>query len=316
MKNGKVSLIMPVYNAGQYVQSAIESILNQTYDNIELILIDDVSTDFTMQQVKRYRDDRIQVIHNKKNMGIAYSRNRGLDTATGDYIAIMDDDDISSLDRFDEQVSYLEEHPDIDVVGGKYQLIDEEDTVFYESSKAYCNPLYIKALFLFQNIYSNGEMMFRRRIIDKYGIRYSENQYGMEDFKFWIECSKVVRFTTIDKVFLQHRIHEQSETSRNKTIRLSERELHRMKLQAYSMELSNIFLTQDELMTVNRYTGNKKCQSKEEFIKYYNALRKVVSQAKNRQADFYEELDILCRKYIAYQIRYVNDIWSIGEEIK
>lgn len=306
----KVSFIMPIYNAEKYVQQAIESVLNQTYKNFELILVDDISTDSTMECLKKYKDERIRILHNDKNAGIAYSRNRGMDAATGEYIALMDDDDISMPERLEKQVMFLEEHPEIDFVGGKYQLIDKNGNILYEEKKAYKNPLYIKALFLFQNIYSNGEMMFRKDTIDRNQIRYAENQYGMEDFKFWIECSKIGKFSTIDEVFLQHRVHEQSETVRNKMNMLRERERHRMELQRYSMILSGFSISEEELVIINQYTNNAICRSKSEFRKYFKALKSIINQAQDAQLDFYEEIDILCRKYVIYQIRHVIDLWE------
>lgn len=306
----KVSFIMPLYNAERYVQQAIESVLNQTYKNFELILIDDVSTDSTMEKVEKYKDERIRVFHNSKNEGIAYSRNRGLDVATGEYIAIMDDDDITMPRRLERQVLFLEEHPEIDFVGGRYQLINEKGEILSEAKMAYRNPLFIKALFLFQNIYSNGEMMFRKNTISKNQICYAENQYGMEDFKFWIECSKVGNFYTIDDVFLQHRVHKQSETMKNKTNLMQEREMHRMELQRYSMMLSNILVSDEALAVINCFTNNCVCSSIEEFIKYYEALKSIVNQAQKYQLDFCKELDILCRQYMTYQLRSMNNLWK------
>lgn len=311
MLSKKVSLIMPLYNAEEYVESAIESILNQTYQNFELILIDDVSTDATMQKVSRFSDSRINILHNDKNRGIAYSRNRGLEVAQGEYIALMDDDDISLPERFEKQVSYLNEHPEIDFLGGRYQIISEQGQVLHEPSIAYKNPLYIKALFLFQDIFSNGEMMFRKETVKSHDIRYADNQYGMEDFKFWIECSKVGCFTTMEDVIFQHRVHEKSETIKTKREKADIRRNHRKELVRYSMRLSNILLDESELEIVYRFTSGEKCTLCEDLKKYYDALGKIVKQAYDQRLDFAEELDILCRKHYMKEIRNVDNFWRV-----
>lgn len=310
MRYKMVSLIMPVYNAGKYIEEAINSILNQTYTNFELILIDDVSTDNTWSKVSKYNDSRIKTIHNDKNRGIAYSRNRGIEVARGEYIALMDDDDISTPDRFEKQVNYLDEHLEYDFIGGRYQTIDEKGNVISENRVAYYNPNFIKAMFLFQNVYCNGEMMFRKSVIDKYHIRYEDGQYGMEDYRFWIECSKVGKFTTLDKVFLQHRIHDQSETNRNILLCDEVREQHRKKLQKYSLELSGIYLEKDELDIMHKYTKKEKCLCLDELEKYRLVLKKIFNQAKRNKAEYIEELDILEKKYFVAQIRHVKDFWK------
>ena len=307
----KVSLIMPLYNAEKYVEEAIESILSQTYTNFELILIDDISTDSTMERVLKYKDGRIRIICNSSNQGIAFSRNRGLEMAQGEYIALMDDDDISLPERFAKQVAFLDSHPEIDFVGARYQNIDEDGIVLSEQKTAYHNPSYIRALFLFQNIISNGEMMFRRERVMEKGIRYSDNQYGMEDFKFWIECSKWGNFYTLDDVVFRHRVHKASETTKTKTNLQKERNQHRKHLVRYSMELSNLSLSEDEFDVVYRFTSDELCHSNVELNSYHKALAKLVCQAREQKLEFAEELDILCRKYYMKQIRNVSDFWSL-----
>lgn len=310
MEDTLVSFIMPIYNAELFIEDAIKSVLNQTYTNFELLLINDFSTDKTMDIVNRFGDERIRILHNNCNRGIAYSRNRGIDESKGKYIAIMDDDDITLNYRLKMQVDFLNNNTNIDIVGGKYQLIDINGNLIRESNIAYNNPMYIKALFLFQNIYSNGEMMFRKDLICKNNIRYSENQFGMEDFKFWIDCSKVGKFYTIDEVFLKHRIHDKSETYKTCTTKAKQRERHLMELQKYSMNKSNIKVSQEDLKIINHYSNNAKCMNKSELYKYYLSLKKIISNASDIQLDCLKELKILCSKYLLNQIKYIEDLWN------
>lgn len=119
-----VSVIMTAYNTEEYIDEAIQSILNQTYTNYEFIIIDDGSTDHTLDIIMKYakKDDRIIVI-TRKNIGLAQSLNDGVRIARGEYIARMDSDDVCALERFEKQVNYLNEHPDIFMLGSNYYII-------------------------------------------------------------------------------------------------------------------------------------------------------------------------------------------------
>lgn len=123
-----VSVIMTAYNSEKYIEEAIESILNQTYTNYEFIIIDDGSIDGTWDIIDKYRkqDERIIAI-TRKNIGLSQSLNDGVRIARGEYIARMDSDDICSKDRFEKQVNYLNEHPDIYLLGSNYYIIYGDD---------------------------------------------------------------------------------------------------------------------------------------------------------------------------------------------
>jgi glycosyltransferase involved in cell wall biosynthesis len=118
----KVSVIMPVHNGERFIENSIESIINQTFKNLEFIIIDDKSTDNSLEIIKKYaaRDRRIKIVINKSHLGITKSLNLGLKMARGRYIARMDADDISSRDRLEVQMSYLDNHKDVFMVCSNY----------------------------------------------------------------------------------------------------------------------------------------------------------------------------------------------------
>lgn len=123
-KEKLVSVIMTAYNTEQYIEEAILSILNQTYSNFEFIIIDDGSTDKTLDIIMKYakEDERIVVV-TRKNRGLAQSLNDGIKIARGDYIARMDSDDVCNKERFMKQVAYMNEHPDIYMLGCNYYIL-------------------------------------------------------------------------------------------------------------------------------------------------------------------------------------------------
>src|SRR3989344_927550 len=125
MNKPSVSVLMSTYNGAVYLRQAINSILNQTFTDFEFIIVDDNSTDNSGEILRSYNDPRIRIIQNNKNIGLTKSLNKGLKEAQGKYIARMDADDVSLLDRLKEQYNFLEAHPTIALVGSWAESMDE-----------------------------------------------------------------------------------------------------------------------------------------------------------------------------------------------
>jgi glycosyltransferase involved in cell wall biosynthesis len=122
----KVSVVMAAYNAERYIDEAIDSILSQTFTDFEFLIVNDGSTDSTKEILELYKDPRIKVL-DQSNQGCAFARNQAISQARGKYIAIMDADDVSLPDRLKKTVAYLDEHPDVVLVGGSY-IVKHENT--------------------------------------------------------------------------------------------------------------------------------------------------------------------------------------------
>ena len=146
-----ISVIMPVYNAEKYIRKSIESILYQTFEDFELVLIDDCGNDKSMEIARQFSDERIRIIENADNIGISSSRNRGIKESHGKYIALMDDDDIASEERLKHTYEFLEKNSEFDAVGGRYCEIDENDNMVRISPDPLINPKFVKASLMFYN---------------------------------------------------------------------------------------------------------------------------------------------------------------------
>ena len=120
-----ISVIMPAYNVGKYISAAIRSTLNQTYLNFELIIINDGSSDNTLDIALSYQDSRIYIMNNSKNLGIVKSLNKAINVSKGKYIARTDADDINMPKRFQAQVEFLESHPKVDAVGTNKYIFND-----------------------------------------------------------------------------------------------------------------------------------------------------------------------------------------------
>lgn len=180
-KSPMVSVIMPTYNRETFLPRAIESILNQTYTDFEFIIVDDGSTDNSIQIIKEYaqKDKRIRLIRNEENKGIAYSRERGKNAARGTYIAIMDSDDISFPTRLEKQVEYLQTHKDIAVVIGLTKN-QANGNIWWRPT----DPQEIIFDMHFDNAIGNPQTMIRRSFLIKHNIEYKDYR-AAEDYDFF-----------------------------------------------------------------------------------------------------------------------------------
>mgnify|MGYP006274477851 FL=1 len=176
-----ISVLMPVYNAEPYLAEAIESILNQTFEDFEFLIINDGSTDNSAQIIDAYaqKDSRIIKIDNEENIGLAASLNVGLKQCNGAYIARMDADDISLPKRFEVQKKYLEQHSDIDLVGTFCSRFDDAGT--YNTVSLLPHRDYLTAISVFRMPVIHATIMFRRELYDNEIYIYNPDYMAAED---------------------------------------------------------------------------------------------------------------------------------------
>ena len=141
-----ITVLMPVYNAENYVGIAIESVLSQTFGDFELLIIDDASTDQTFDVISQYKDKRIQKVRNYTNIGIAASLNKGLSMINSQYVARMDADDISKPTRFEKQLTYMKLHPELGFLGSHMELNNKDGVIIKKQHKE--DILRLKTFFL------------------------------------------------------------------------------------------------------------------------------------------------------------------------
>jgi len=204
-----VSVVMPTYNGERFLRPAIESILNQTFRDFELIVIDDASTDSTPNILREFEDDRIVVLRNERNLGIAGATNRGLNAARGHYIALQDHDDISLPHRFQTEVDFLNTHQDVAVVGSAATLIDD-DGIAYASFPLPCDEIDIKWRLLFVgDAFHYTSVMVRRSVMleirgysEDAAFRFSE---AYEPFSRIAMRHRVINLSEILVLWRRHR---------------------------------------------------------------------------------------------------------------
>lgn len=308
-----VSVIMPSYNCERFIGEAIESVLQQTYVNWELIIIDDASVDNSLDIIQKYSDKRIKLFCNESNKGIAESTNRGIEKSKGKYIALLDDDDIAEKRRLFLQVEYMEAHPEIDILGGRTTFIDEMGNVLDYSNIPRSNPKYIKAVLLFNCLdFMNSTAVIRKNFIEKNELSYKNKCYGMQDYRFYIESSKVGNISSINKFVLRHRFHQGNETDRNFNEFPIERKNTYAQFQRYSLQKSGFSLTEREITLVNNTLTEKgvRCNSIQDLKQLYMIFNKLISQGKKMKIDYLEELEHVCKIRMAEMLIKLDGLFD------
>jgi len=205
-----VSWLIPMYNNNDSARRAIDSMLNQTYQNFEIIIVLDPSKEETNRLCEEYetRDNRVRVLKNETRLGIAGSLNKGLEFCKGKYIARMDADDYSYPERLEKQVKYMEQHPEIGLLGGNMQNIVEETKESYYAYSEIPDSEEIKAKLLFGNCIMHPTILFRAEIKEKY--QYPE--MPAEDYAFYIELLPTIKMAILPDVILDYSVHQDSAT--------------------------------------------------------------------------------------------------------
>ena len=216
-ENPRVSVLMPVYNGERYLRKAIESILNQTFVDFEFVIVDDGSLDDTWHILKDYaaQDSRIVLLRNETNIGLAGSLNKGLNLAQGEYIARMDADDISLLGRLAAQVTFLDEHPEIGVVGCAIETFDAHGHRAVRERPA-THDLVLWTL-CFYSALAHPTVVFRKTIVERIG-GYDDSLVANQDRDLWQRLSSLTRFANLEQVYLLYRIHADSVSHRQADI--------------------------------------------------------------------------------------------------
>lgn len=305
-----ISVLMTVYNCDKYLREAIDSILDQTWSDFEFIIVDDGSTDNSLQILKEYSDPRIKVIAYEENKGVAYARNVGLEQCTAEFVALMDADDISLPDRLKLQYEYLMEHSEIDGVYAKYRFLGTDGELRErEYPMAYYNYKYVKAVMIFDNTVANLTAMFRRRIVEEYQLRYDETCKIGSDYRFWFEYLRYGKIVGLDKVVCYYRLRRNSlynnspsSAKKENMQQMIEYNLNRMGFQ---------FLPEEKSTLLKVFNIEGSIDSGDEMLLLYKALLSMVRQAKEMQLEFAEEVRIMCRKRFLEKIQMSDQIWVL-----
>ncbi|RCX22468.1 glycosyl transferase family 2 [Fontibacillus phaseoli] len=230
----RASIIMPVYNNADFVLEAVNSMLGQTYRDFELILIDDGSTDGSASLISRITDYRVRRIYHEKNQGLVSTLNEGFGLATGDYIVRMDSDDISTPNRLELQVSFMDQNPDIGLSAAAFTSSS--------AGRPKVNPANheeIKTWLLFHCCLCHPLVIMRNSLVQRLGVRYDSNYPHAEDYELWNRLAFETKVANLPANLLFYRQHSGQVSHLHKAIQDdSARRIRQRQFNKLGLELS------------------------------------------------------------------------------
>ena len=232
----KISIIMSVYNCEKYLQYSIDSIINQSFKDFEFIIIDDGSTDNSLKIIEEYqvKDERILLIKNKNNIGLAASLNKGIKLGKSKYIARQDADDISNIDRLKIQYNFMEKNKKIDILGSNCSFIDLYNRHIFYYDKFSKNNSYKETLLSQQAIFPHGVAFIRSNTIKKLN-GYNENFYYSQDGELWLRAIKNnYKILVLSNILYNYRLCPVSGKAK-----YGHRQYNKIKNEVYSNFISN-----------------------------------------------------------------------------
>jgi len=271
MSEKLLSVIITVFNAEKYLFQSIESILTQTYHNFELIIINDCSTDGSKTIIETFNDERIKYYENNQNKGIVYSRNRGLDLAKGDYIGMLDADDIAFKDKFEKQINYLSNNPEYGMIGSWVKLIDEDGVSLNKEWKLKSGFECIPSIMLFKNYFLQSAVLYTKECIKKY--RFKEGFDILEDYVIWLEILKNYKGYSLQESLVYYRIHQQGVTKKYSS------EKDEKERRVFSLQLKGLGLipTKKQLLLHQAIKNDEKITSYDTFKELEKWLKEIIS---------------------------------------
>ena len=316
MEDCLVSVVMPVYNVEKYLKEAIDSILNQTYKNIELIIIDDCSMDHSREIIKSYNDTRIRAYFNTENLQQPRTRNKALKLANGKYIAVMDSDDISLPNRIEEEVKFMEANKNIDICGSFIK------TFGGTKSRLVRTPLLdedFKIISMVTSPVAHSTVMFRHSSFEKYNIQYDIDYKYSQDFELWSRLIfEGAKFANIPKVLLYYRENPTGVTygHSSESQRYNEKVIVRnfKMLFGENYDFKNIFENDHDIDSLKKKVSliielknmpNKFNYSREQ-------IECIINYVVKNLVDKYRKIDLNLIKVILFQIgiNKTNILWS------
>lgn len=276
-KESLVSFIMPVYNGASFLSKTIESILNQTYENFELLILDDFSTDNSIEIIKSFDDKRIRLFKNKKNEGYIKGLNFLIQNSRGDYIARNDQDDISLPNRIYKQLKLFKRKPELSIVGGQIKTFGKsQKKISYPTSLSDC-----RSHLLFNTCLHHPTVIFKRKKIESLINRlYDEDKEPSEDYDLWTRLSLFLEIENVPDIILKYRIHQNNYSTLHQEKQFENNLIIRKN---YFKKYLKMSIKENENILMNKIIYNKDISEKDlyELTVFFNRIKKFSKNHKD-----------------------------------
>lgn len=273
----KVTVLMPTYNVAPYVKEAIDSVLHQTFGDFILLVVDDASTDNTLEVVRTIDDPRIRIAAFPNNVGLADNLNRGLDMIDTELMARMDGDDIALPHWLQSEIDYLDAHPEVGVCGGCGQRFGTSQSLirFPEQHDDIAANMLFECTIIVPTV--------RMSVVRQHGLRYRKDAFPAEDYRFWADCLRVTRLHNIPDTLFRYRMHP----TQICTARREEQQRKVAQVRRYMLEWLSSDFTEEEKQY---YTGSfmaPQIASRQDYNERKAFCQKMIE--KNRSVGHFDE---------------------------
>lgn len=237
----KVSVLIPVFNAEKYLAEAIDSIISQTWEDWELVIINDGSTDSSLSIIESYTDKRIRLINNELNLGLIKTLNKGIELCKGEYVARMDADDVAHPERLQKQVSFLDQNHNHILCGTNADIINNKGEIVGKIMNPTSNTL-LQISLLFTNPFIHPSMMIRKSAFKE--SLFDEKALHVEDFELWTRLATKGKIANLEQALLKYRWHDSNVSIKHANIQerakneIIKRQLLKLDIKATEEELS------------------------------------------------------------------------------
>ena len=295
----RISVIMSTYNTpSEWLYEAIDSIVKQSYEDFEFLIADDCSTTDVNEVKTRVDDPRVIWIQNETNMGLTKTLNKLLTMCKGEYIARMDADDISLPERFKEQVQFMDEHPDI-IVCGSYRRafgnVEKDEIWNIPATRAEQQV----QLFFYNCGLTHPTAMFRKSMLDQYGVTYNNHYTKAQDYGIWVQCTRFAPMAMLPKVLLQYRKSDMQISTAGK----SNQRFNAQNVRRDQLATLGITLTEAEMDIHEAFCKGEINCAAEDFDKWVDKLAEANQQAEYFDKKLFAE-ELSARRYTAVKKKY------------
>lgn len=212
-----VSVLICAYNTEKYIEECLDAVINQTYKNLEIVVVNDGSKDNTLSLIRDFaeKDARIKIIDNKDNIGFVASLNIGIENIRGEYVARTDADDFTKPDWIEKIVNRMLSQPEIIAMRSYLTILSLDGNGsnladYYDNGEEWKTPLVHEEIcqtMLFRNPIHNNSMIVKSMVFKKYGLRFDQSYKHAEDYKFWLEVSRIGRLANYPESLVYYRLH-------------------------------------------------------------------------------------------------------------
>ena len=298
-QNPLISVVMPVYNGEMFLSDSIESVLNQTFTDFEFIIINDGSIDGTLKIIRGYSDNRIKFVDNGANNGLTVALNKAIGMARGEYIARQDADDISLPHRFHDQVSYLDNHADVALLGSSVYHINEWGEICGRAIA----PVKPGGKLTKSNWFCHGATMFRKNVFNEMGCYNPIMKYS-QDYELWLRIARNHRVINLPQPLYKLRFHENNISVRH----LKESALYQM----LALKMSQGEDNHGMMEAISKRGINRLIQylDRKEEARYHTLVANILAKAKKVEGarDEYITAFMLNRFENHYDIKNIINI--------